>query len=594
MKRQLAPFEFVQVPYGRSRPIDFGRSHFYAQHLDEDELRQFVGKATTGRSNLCKISQAADTSRLSSMVNSPPAQLMETCAALQRELDVWSRAGMTARFWWRDDDAAADTPELRRLLGLARDTGLVVALATIPERADDTLARLASDAPCCIWQHGYRHHWRHEQGGERYTDGEFGEGRVLQAMVADAQQGQLALDQVFGPDGWQRVFVPPFHALSVSFKALIPTLGYCGVSAGSPLTPRIAPIPEVNADIDIMNWPARKFWGDDAVIEEIVQQLRLRRTGGLPPEQPIGLLTHHPVLEDDAWRFLERLFHILRSHDAVEFVPADKLFRHSSAAPAQSRVLSESWGRPAVEHPDEVTVVITSCGRQDLLEATLDSFWKHNTFPIRRFIVIEDGDGSKNQLLREKYYRMPITWLATGHRVGQIMAIDTAYSEIATEYIFHCEDDWEFTAPGFLEKSLSILKHDPQILQVWLRALDDTNRQPVFDHLFEPEDAPPYKMLRHHHDAGEWGVWHGFSWNPGLRRRREYDLIGTFTSLDPNGTKHTWEVESCASEFYQKRGFFAAVLADNGGKGYVRHVGGGRRVPRLPIARDGTAVVAQR
>jgi ADP-heptose:LPS heptosyltransferase len=39
MKRQLAPFEFIQVPYGRSRPIDFSRSHFYAQHLDDDELR---------------------------------------------------------------------------------------------------------------------------------------------------------------------------------------------------------------------------------------------------------------------------------------------------------------------------------------------------------------------------------------------------------------------------------------------------------------------------------------------------------------------------------------------------------------------------
>jgi hypothetical protein len=90
-------------------------------------------------------------------------------------------------------------------------------------------------------------------------------------------------------------------------------------------------------------------------------------------------------------------------------------------------------------------------------------------------------------------------------------------------------------------------------------------------------------VLRHHHDAGEFGTWHGFSWNPALRRRREYDLLGSFTSLDPNGLKQTWEVESAASEFYQKRAFFAAILADNNGMGYVRHLGGGRRVPRLPI-----------
>lgn len=38
MRLQLAPLGNVQIPYGRSRPIDFGRSHFYAQHLSEAEL----------------------------------------------------------------------------------------------------------------------------------------------------------------------------------------------------------------------------------------------------------------------------------------------------------------------------------------------------------------------------------------------------------------------------------------------------------------------------------------------------------------------------------------------------------------------------
>jgi hypothetical protein len=43
----------------------------------------------------------------------------------------------------------------------------------------------------------------------------------------------------------------------------------------------------------------------------------------------------------------------------------------------------------------DVTLVLTSCGRQDLLERTLDSFFVYNTYPIREFIVIEDGDGKK-------------------------------------------------------------------------------------------------------------------------------------------------------------------------------------------------------
>jgi hypothetical protein len=42
MHGRLAPVGFLRVPYGRSRPIDFERSHFYAQHLDDDELQRFL------------------------------------------------------------------------------------------------------------------------------------------------------------------------------------------------------------------------------------------------------------------------------------------------------------------------------------------------------------------------------------------------------------------------------------------------------------------------------------------------------------------------------------------------------------------------
>ncbi len=44
MRIRLAPFDFLRVPYGRSRPIDFGCSHFYAKHLDDEELSLFVSK----------------------------------------------------------------------------------------------------------------------------------------------------------------------------------------------------------------------------------------------------------------------------------------------------------------------------------------------------------------------------------------------------------------------------------------------------------------------------------------------------------------------------------------------------------------------
>ena len=121
---------------------------------------------------------------------------------LEQELNAWRSAGLTAKFWWRDDDAITDTPQLRSLFDLARQTGIVPAIAVIPERADQALRTLLSSTACCVWQHGWGH-YSHEAG-------EFGEGRVLDLMVHDAVSGQQALDRLFAPGGWQRVLCHRF------------------------------------------------------------------------------------------------------------------------------------------------------------------------------------------------------------------------------------------------------------------------------------------------------------------------------------------------------------------------------------------------
>ena len=63
-------------------------------------------------------------------------------------------------------------------------------------------------------------------------------------MMRDAMEGQRAMDRLFGSH-WQRVFVPPFHALTMPFKSLLPSLGYRGLSSGLPYKPRLATVPEV-------------------------------------------------------------------------------------------------------------------------------------------------------------------------------------------------------------------------------------------------------------------------------------------------------------------------------------------------------------
>ena len=42
MARDMKPYGLIGIPYGRSRPIDFAAPHYYAQHLELDELRAFL------------------------------------------------------------------------------------------------------------------------------------------------------------------------------------------------------------------------------------------------------------------------------------------------------------------------------------------------------------------------------------------------------------------------------------------------------------------------------------------------------------------------------------------------------------------------
>jgi len=61
MERDLVPWEFLAVPYGRSRPIDFSETHFYAQHLTAEELEAFIEleglhlPEESARSNLLRV-----------------------------------------------------------------------------------------------------------------------------------------------------------------------------------------------------------------------------------------------------------------------------------------------------------------------------------------------------------------------------------------------------------------------------------------------------------------------------------------------------------------------------------------------------------
>lgn len=227
-----------------------------------------------------------------------------------------------------------------------------------------------------------------------------------------------------------------------------------------------------------------------------------------------------------------------------------------------------------------VTVVITSCNRNDLLIRTLKSFFDHNSYPIDKVIIVDDsGVGNdldwgpvKNEILSD------FEIILNKKNLGQIASVDLAYSKVMTDFIFHCEEDWEFYDKNFIEKSFEILDQDPNIFTVWLRAYNDTKNHPIVreDKFILPSGDFYYVMEQYHKK-----VWCGFTFNPGLRRTKDCMLLHPYNDLEVRelSKKNNMNImhEMDLSIYYQELNYRAAITSNE--KGYVRHIGGKRHIP---------------
>ena len=223
----------------------------------------------------------------------------------------------------------------------------------------------------------------------------------------------------------------------------------------------------------------------------------------------------------------------------------------------------------------KVTLAITSCGRMDLLEKTLISFFKFNSYPVLKTIIIDDSGGNFDAKRISKCIPSKYEFIINKKNIGQIKSIDKLYKKIKTPFFFHCEDDWEFFRSGFIEESLNILKDNKKIITVWLRAHNDTNDHPLTDFI-NLNNAKPHKLLQKSYR----GIWHGFTFNPGLKRLSDYLLLSPFQNqkiVFPQKDKFIIS-EVDLSIKYEKLGFRAAISSLE--EGYIRHIGDGHHIPQ--------------
>ena len=238
------------------------------------------------------------------------------------------------------------------------------------------------------------------------------------------------------------------------------------------------------------------------------------------------------------------------------------------------------WGEGAdtIIEDHKVTLVVTSCGRFDLLKKTLQSLFQYNTYPIADVIIIEDSGTTDKMLFLQEIIPVPYQLVKNKKPLGQMASIDKAYKMVKTPYIFHCEDDWEFYKSGFVEASFEVLFHDPSVITVWLRSHTDTNGHPI-----EGVDRFAGSSKYHYFTLHYKGYWHGFSFNPGLRRLSDAKKLMPFSKLEilvkDKDENKTLVGEADLSVHYKNLGYRAAITGIR--TGYVKHIGWGHHVPPI-------------
>ena len=203
----------------------------------------------------------------------------------------------------------------------------------------------------------------------------------------------------------------------------------------------------------------------------------------------------------------------------------------------------------------DVTLVLTSCGRFDLLEETLVSLEAAEPGGFARKIIVEDSaDEAMAAKIRARFPDHELIF--NQPNIGQMRAIDRAYERVETPYVFHCEDDWKFERGPFLATCREVLEAHPDIAVACVRQVMEL--APRYRERLQPLDGRG-DVLRMPADAHP--EWFGYSFNPSLVRLESYRRYGPYAA---HGS------EEVLSYRLKRDGFTMAFL----NPGSAVHIGG--------------------
>jgi glycosyl transferase family 2 len=192
--------------------------------------------------------------------------------------------------------------------------------------------------------------------------------------------------------------------------------------------------------------------------------------------------------------------------------------------------------------PSKLTVVLTSCGRFDLLEETVASFLEH--FDADRIVIADDaGDVGAAARFGSK---IPQTEMrVNAPKLGQMRSIDALYASVQTPYVVHLEDDWRFLGGVDLDKVVRFLEARPDISVVCIGYRFDER----FRHHARKttQDGIDYWVW----DLDAHPKWFSYSFNPSVGRLALWRDIGPYARFN---------TEEGLSQFAKGRGLRIAMV----------------------------------
>jgi len=196
----------------------------------------------------------------------------------------------------------------------------------IPTLARPELATAFDDWPLvAVMQHG----WQHANRAEHGKKSEYPEGRSAAAVAAEIGAGQARLKALFGPRSLAAL-APPWNRFAGEFLPLLSANGVAGISTMA--SPRGAALPPglvaIDVHVDLVAWHEnRGFIGEAAALGGLVGHLRATRLGAADEAGPVGILTHHLIMDAPTAAFLGRLIELGRGHEAVHWAHAGELLQ---------------------------------------------------------------------------------------------------------------------------------------------------------------------------------------------------------------------------------------------------------------------------